>query len=145
MDKCREEFEKKLKCQDLLSELTFCEKTSSYEGDILPTNLATINGAYWAWVKRQAEMDEQQAKVEELQKQLSEYIFVAETIDEMYVKEVQKSDDLQKRVGAAELKLKEIANIAMRARRGEYYTESGRNAGLNIAAQIEQALKGGGQ
>lgn len=65
-EKAREEFEKKLKCQDLLSELTFCEKTSSYEGDILPTNLATINGAYWAWVKRQAEMDEQQAKVEEL-------------------------------------------------------------------------------
>ncbi|WP_000356495.1 hypothetical protein [Acinetobacter baumannii] len=70
MDKCREEFEKKLKCQDLLSELTFCEKTSSYEGDILPTNLATINGAYWAWVKRQAEMDEQQAKVEELQRRV---------------------------------------------------------------------------
>ncbi|MDC4952830.1 hypothetical protein OHW04_02165 [Acinetobacter baumannii] len=67
MDKCREEFEKKLKCQDLLSELTFCEETSSYVGDILPTNLATINGAYWAWVKRQAEIDEQQAKVEELQ------------------------------------------------------------------------------
>ncbi|WP_407493917.1 hypothetical protein [Acinetobacter baumannii] len=37
---------------------------------------------------------------EELQKQLSEYIFVAETIDEMYVKEVQKSDELQKRVDA---------------------------------------------
>lgn len=101
LDKAREEFEKKLKCQDLLSELTFCEKTSSYEGDILPTNLATINGAYWAWVKRQAEMDEQQAKVEELEKQLSEYIFVAETIDEMYVKEVQKSDELQKRVDKA--------------------------------------------
>ncbi|HCA5278445.1 TPA: hypothetical protein MW254_002546 [Acinetobacter baumannii] len=105
MDKCREEFEKKLKCQDLLSELTFCEKTSSYEGDILPTNLATINGAYWAWVKRQAEMDEQQAKVDELQKQLSEYIFVAETIDEMYVKEVQKSDELQKRVQFLEQEL----------------------------------------
>ncbi|MDV5702077.1 hypothetical protein [Acinetobacter baumannii] len=54
-----------------------------------------------------------------------------------------KVDELQERVDAAELKLKEIANIAMRARRGEYYTESGRNAGLNIAAQIEQALKGG--
>lgn len=52
---------------------------------------------------------------------------------------------LQKRVDAAELKLKEIANIAMRARRGEYQTESGRNAGLNIAAEIEQALKGEGQ
>lgn len=42
-----------------------------------------------------------QAKVEELQKQLSEYIFVAETIDEMYVKEVQKSDELQKRADKA--------------------------------------------
>lgn len=39
---------------------------------------------------------------DELQKQLSEYIFVAETIDEMYVKEVQKSDELQKRVDAAQ-------------------------------------------
>ncbi|EPZ4950667.1 hypothetical protein ACXOFA_000325 [Acinetobacter baumannii] len=51
---------------------------------------------------------------------------------------------LQKRVDALELKLREIAGIARRARHGEYYTESGRNAGLNIAAQLEQALKGGG-
>lgn len=42
-----------------------------------------------------------QAKLEELQKQLNEYMFVAETIDEMYVKEVQKSDELQKRVDKA--------------------------------------------
>ncbi|SSP42713.1 hypothetical protein [Acinetobacter baumannii] len=48
----------------------------------------------WAWEIQK----EQQAKVEELQKQLSEYIFVSETLDEMYVKEVQKSDELQKRV-----------------------------------------------
>ncbi|WP_202723866.1 hypothetical protein [Acinetobacter baumannii] len=89
-------------------------------------------------------LKEQQAKVEELQKQLNEYIFVAETLDEMYVKEVKSSDELQKRFVALELKLREIANIAMRARRGEYWTESGRNAGLNIAAQIEQALKGEG-
>lgn len=47
----------------------------------------------------------QQAKIEELQKQLSEYIFVAETIDEMYVKEVQKSDELQKRVKLLESEL----------------------------------------
>ncbi|UDY21210.1 hypothetical protein NLHDIDDJ_02876 [Acinetobacter baumannii] len=47
----------------------------------------------------------QQAKVDELQKQLSEYIFVAETIDEMYVKEVQKSDELQKRVQFLEQEL----------------------------------------
>lgn len=52
---------------------------------------------------------------------------------------------LQKRVEALELKLREIAGIARRARHGEYHTESGRNAGLNIAAEIEQALKGEGQ
>ncbi|MHC3101583.1 hypothetical protein ACWPOP_04165 [Acinetobacter nosocomialis] len=52
---------------------------------------------------------------------------------------------LQKRVDALELKLREIAGIARRARHGEYYTESGRNAGLNIAAEIEQALKGEGK
>ncbi|EHU2485664.1 hypothetical protein A0141_RS15590 [Acinetobacter baumannii] len=49
----------------------------------------------------EAGQQSQQAKVEELQKQLNEYIFVAETIDEMYVKEVQKSDELQKRVDKA--------------------------------------------
>ncbi len=52
--------------------------------------------------------------------------------------------ELQKRVDALELKLREIAGIARRARHGEYHTESGRNAGLNIAAEIEQALKGEG-
>ncbi|EPG6933211.1 hypothetical protein NLV80_000779 [Acinetobacter baumannii] len=47
----------------------------------------------------------QQAKVGELQKQLSEYIFVAETIDEMYVKEVKSSEELQKRVKFLEQEL----------------------------------------
>ncbi|MDC4679327.1 hypothetical protein NQ804_04345 [Acinetobacter baumannii] len=46
-------------------------------------------------------VEHQQAKVEELQKQLNEYIFVAETLDEMYVKEVKSSDELQKRVDKA--------------------------------------------
>lgn len=49
----------------------------------------------------------QQSKVEELQKQLSEYIFVAETLDEMYVKEVQKSDELQEEFAEDERFLKE--------------------------------------
>lgn len=38
---------------------------------------------------------------DELQKQLNEYIFVAETIDEMYVKEVKSSEELQKRMDKA--------------------------------------------
>ncbi|MGK7735334.1 hypothetical protein [Acinetobacter baumannii] len=53
-----------------------------------------VSGAWWGF-------QHQQSKVEELQKQLSEYIFVSETLDEMYVKEVQKSDELQKRVDKA--------------------------------------------
>ncbi|MDC5466583.1 hypothetical protein NRA61_13535 [Acinetobacter baumannii] len=61
-----------------------------------PTNSYLHSGVQAAFESYQ----HQQAKVEELQKQLSEYIFVAETIDEMYVKEVQKSDELQKRVDA---------------------------------------------
>ena len=59
------------------------------------------HGHGFAMVSIEAGQQHQQAKVDELQKQLSEYIFVAETLDEMYVKEVQKSDDLQKRVDKA--------------------------------------------
>lgn len=84
----------------------------------------------------------QQAKVEELQKQLSEYIFVAETIDEMYVKEVQKSDELQKRVDAA-LKLIESWNeIAFD--KTTHWTEGYEEGCYHCAAQLEQALKGEG-
>lgn len=61
---------------------------------VIPYSLG-IEAAY------EAGQQSQQAKVEELQKQLNEYIFVAETIDEMYVKEVQKSDELQKRMDKA--------------------------------------------
>lgn len=49
---------------------------------------------------------EKQSKVDELQKKLDEYIFVAESIDEMYVKEVQKNNDLQKRLDELELAIK---------------------------------------
>ncbi|MDO5925284.1 hypothetical protein, partial [Acinetobacter baumannii] len=61
-------------------------------------DLESFNEKWEAWANC---WQHQQAKVDELQKQLSEYIFVAETIDEMYVKEVQKSDELQKRVDKA--------------------------------------------
>lgn len=62
-----------------------------------PTNSYLHSGVQAAFESYQ----HQQAKVVELQKQLSEYIFVAETLDEMYVKEVQKSDGLQKRMNKA--------------------------------------------
>ncbi|KRJ33604.1 hypothetical protein APC83_11245 [Acinetobacter baumannii] len=151
MDKCREEFEKKLKCQDLLSELTFCEKTSSYEGDILPTNLATINGAYWAWVKRQAEMDEQQAKVEELQRrnqmlndnikeQGQKLVYQNEVIETQAEKLLGLRDEkaeLQKQIDALEKSYFVLARIKSIASKN--LLES------ILIKEVRQALKGEGQ
>lgn len=79
----------------------------------------------------------QQAKVEELQKQLSEYIFVAETLDEMYVKEVQKSDELQKRVDQQGLIIAKAMSIASDLQKSWSMFEIGK--------KLEQALKGEGQ
>lgn len=100
-----------------------------------------------------------QAKVEELQRrnqmlndnikeQGQKLVYQNEVIETQAEKLLGLRDEkaeLQKMVDALELKLREIAGIARRARHGEYQTESGRNAGLNIAAQLEQALKGEGQ
>ncbi|WP_247124840.1 hypothetical protein [Acinetobacter baumannii] len=88
MDKCREEFEKWFEeTHDAIITTQFKKEGERY----LDRN---VRRSFESW-------QHQQAKVDELQKQLSEYIFVAETLDEMYVKEVQKSDDLQKRVDKA--------------------------------------------
>ncbi|MDQ8779167.1 hypothetical protein RFG78_17985, partial [Acinetobacter baumannii] len=77
----------------------------------------------------------QQAKVEELQKQLSEYIFVSETLDEMYVKEVQKSDELQKRVDQQGLIIANVMSIASDLQKSWSMFEIGK--------KLEQALKVG--
>lgn len=77
-----------------------------------------------------------QAKVEELQKQLSEYIFVAETIDEMYMKEVKSSDELQKRVEA----FKDHAAMLRSAAKSYAYTEREQNILLSQADDIEKIL-----
>ncbi len=79
----------------------------------------------------------QQAKVGELQKQLSEYIFVAETIDEMYVKEVKSSEELQKRVDQQGLIIAKAMSIASDLQKSWSMFEIGK--------KLEQALKGEGQ
>ncbi|HFG4537816.1 TPA: hypothetical protein ACGHB0_003718, partial [Acinetobacter baumannii] len=89
----------------------------------------------------------QQAKVEDLQKQLNEYMFVAETIDEMYVKEVQKSDELQKRVEWLEDRLKATDTLSkMRAAVIGSFNSQEFNARtrrkMMILKRAEQALKG---
>ncbi|MDC4717851.1 hypothetical protein ABTC25_12500 [Acinetobacter baumannii] len=71
---------------------------------------------------------------DELQKQLSEYIFVAETLDEMYVKEVKSSDELQKRVDQQGLIIAKAMSIASDLQKSWSMFEIGK--------KLEQALKG---
>lgn len=103
MDKCREEFEKQKYWIGLFRDaVDFDEELGRYvlngQRKLYAFHLDSFNEKWAIW---QEAWQHQQAKVEELQKQLNEYMFVAETIDEMYVKEVQKSDELQKRVDKA--------------------------------------------
>lgn len=121
MDKCREEFEKQRYWIGLFRtgvdfDVTLGEFGRYISNGTKSTDAMDLESFNEKWEAWANCWQHQQAKVEELQKQ----------------------------VDALELKLREIAGIARRARHGEYHTESGRNAGLNIAAEIEQALKGGG-
>ncbi|MEJ8529131.1 hypothetical protein U0X56_05695 [Acinetobacter baumannii] len=93
----------------------------------------------WAWEIQK----EQQAKVEELQKQLSEYIFVSETLDEMYVKEVQKSDELQKRLDGALKETQYALQYVEGDMRGNH--EFLQMAMIRTFKALEQVLKGEGQ
>lgn len=99
-----------------------------------PTNSYLHSGVQAAFESYQ----HQQAKVEELQKQLNEYIFVAETLDEMYVKEVKSSDELQKRVEGLERKLQ------IKTRHCEFYEQSRkghRSLAIHRKKQINSALE----
>lgn len=149
MDKCREAFER-FECEkyeanydDMKKNWDWYESQFGYRYS--PDSLRGKGWAIWqeAW-------QHQQAKVEELQKQLSEYIFVAETLDEMYVKEVQKSDELQKRVEWLEDRLKATDTLSkMRAAVIGSFNSQEFNARtrrkMMILKRAEQALKGEGQ
>ncbi|HAV2934987.1 TPA: hypothetical protein JH913_002831 [Acinetobacter baumannii] len=107
MDKCREEFEKQKYWIGLFRDaVDFDEELGRYvlngQRKLYAFHLDSFNEKWAIW---QEAWQHQQAKVEELQKQLSEYMFVADTLDEMYVKEAQKSDELQKRVQFLEQEL----------------------------------------
>ncbi|MGN5753149.1 hypothetical protein ACNQO8_06390 [Acinetobacter calcoaceticus] len=117
MDKCREEFEQHFlslpfsnseTAQKCLDACDFDVKQNAFIPNVKWFNNNDVDeGVIYCCMLNTAYMSfqKQQAKVEELQKQLNEYIFVAETLDEMYVKEVKSSDDLQKRVQFLEQEL----------------------------------------
>ncbi|HBJ3746896.1 TPA: hypothetical protein ACGILR_000305 [Acinetobacter baumannii] len=152
MDKCREEFEKQkywigLFRADVDFDMTlgkFGRYVSNGSRRIDAMYLESFNEKWEAWANC---WQHQQAKVEDLQKQLNEYMFVAETIDEMYVKEVQKSDELQKRVEWLEDRLKATDTLSkMRAAVIGSFNSQEFNARtrrkMMILKRAEQALKG---
>ncbi|MCF1300218.1 hypothetical protein LH676_11830 [Acinetobacter baumannii] len=167
MDKCREEFEKLPGISTFLPGFKFNEATNEYERSeefTLPEyTLGFFNGAWYAFQHQQAKVDELQNNInllnealdikeqlnqklrereDELQKQLSEYIFVSETLDEMYVKEAQKSDELQKRVDAALKETQFALQYVEEDMRGNH--EFLQMAMIRTLKALEQALKGEG-
>ncbi|HHP4508159.1 TPA: hypothetical protein ACSB4L_003515 [Acinetobacter baumannii] len=155
MDKCREEFEKQrywiglfrtgVDFDVILGEFGRYISNGTKSTDAM--DLESFNEKWEAWANC---WQHQQAKVEDLQKQLNEYMFVAETIDEMYVKEVQKSDELQKRVEWLEDRLKATDTLSkMRAAVIGSFNSQEFNARtrrkMMILKRAEQALKGEGQ
>lgn len=154
MDKCREEFEKQRYWIGLFRTGVDFDVTLGEFGRYISNgtkstdamDLESFNEKWEAWANC---WQHQQVKVEELEGKLKQAYEDVDTFAEAHEREcgfkaqlAKDKAELQKRVDALELKLREIAGIARRARHGEYQTESGRNAGLNIAAEIEQALKG---
>lgn len=138
MDKCREEFEKQKYWIGLFRDaVDFDEELGRYvlngQRKLYAFHLDSFNEKWAIW---QEAWQHQQAKVEELQKQLSEYIFVAETIDEMYVKEVKSSEELQKRVDQQGLIIAKAMSIASDLQKSWSMFEIGK--------KLEQALKGEG-
>lgn len=79
----------------------------------------------------EAGQQSQQAKVDE-------YILVAETLDELYVKEVEKNKKLQKRVDAAERQLQLVQQCIEESS----YTKWPSSVRLIQVSDLEQALKG---
>ncbi|MCZ2958541.1 hypothetical protein NYY68_01820 [Acinetobacter baumannii] len=144
----------------------YVDQTNEYAHPNLEDNRVTlgyVNGAWYAFQHQQAKVEELQNNInllnealdikeqlnqklrereDELQKQLSEYIFVSETLDEMYVKEAQKSDELQKRVDAATKQAQNALQYVEEDMRGNH--EFLQMAMIRTFKDLEQALKGEG-
>ncbi|MFX5112583.1 hypothetical protein ABTC44_01675 [Acinetobacter baumannii] len=142
----------------------YVDQTNEYAHPNLEDNRVTlgyVNGAWYAFQHQQAKVEELQNNInllnealdikeqlnqklrereDELQKQLSEYIFVSETLDEMYVKEAQKSDELQKRVDAATKQAQNALQYVEEDMRGNH--EFLQMAMIRTFKALEQVLKG---
>lgn len=148
MDKCREEFEKQRYWIGLfrtgvdfdvtLGEFGRYISNGTKSTDVM--DLESFNEKWEAWANC---WQHQQAKVEELQTQLSLQRQRVKAFEEELTSSRNYGDELQKRVDAA-LKLIESWNeIAFD--KTTHWTEGYEEGCYHCAAQLEQALKGEGQ
>lgn len=97
LNKCREEFEKIDWVKERLKYVWWSQNNEYCDTGKHPrANASFLNGALHLF-------REHQAKVEELQKKLDEYILVSETLDQLYVKEVEKNKYLKQDFGKQRL------------------------------------------
>lgn len=72
MDKCREAFEKLPEIENSLSEnIVFIGNKYTTANDGFYDLVNWLNGGWWAWQSRQAELDEKDKRIEELESRLN--------------------------------------------------------------------------
>lgn len=127
-------------CKDYLDLTYFDVEKNIFIGKCL-YNPDSVNAA---WILRVAfeSWQHQQAKVEELQHKIDEYTLVAETLDDLYVKEIKKNAELKKKIDImqdrVDLALKIINEESEEVDLAEY-----RFNGVFVDAnKLEQTLKG---
>ncbi|MBR7715580.1 hypothetical protein [Acinetobacter nosocomialis] len=139
MDKCREALEAQFANSPELRDghITWWDESNSY---IAKTEAFQESADYWnkilnAWRLRQPDIDLLEAKVEELQTQLSLQRQRVKAFEEELTSSRNYGDELQKRVDAVEQVITKIRN-------GNYASDQGEAVAKFIAGMLEQALKG---
>lgn len=138
MDKCREEFEQSPKTKELLSDsIYFDEKENRYKvnADGCLISVVFLNGRWEVW-------QEQQAKVEELQKHAQEIHKREIKLFEKTLILTHERDELQKRVDAALKETQFALQYVEEDMRGNH--EFLQMAMIRTFKALEQALKGEG-
>ncbi|RKL59060.1 hypothetical protein CKN54_09895 [Acinetobacter baumannii] len=137
MDKCREEFEQSPKTKELLSDsIYFDEKENRYKvnADGCLISVVFLNGRWEVW-------QEQQAKVEELQKHAQEIHKREIKLFEKTLILTHERDELQKRVDAALKETQFALQYVEEDMRGNH--EFLQMAMIRTLKALEQVLKGG--
>lgn len=75
------------------------------------------------------------------QQKIDEYILVCETLDELYVKEVEKNRDLQKRIDIMQEKINEVIDYIGGEFDDFYLGETNTDIHKILTVDLEQALK----